>query len=164
MGKRFSSSFDSEVPVEDLFAVLSGEDWAATKAAHLGDDSRVLSHEVGADGSVKVVMSRRLPDGVPGVLQKFLPADQRVTTTDSWGPEQGSARHGTWSAHIDGAPATLGGTMRIEPLAHGNRYTIEGEVKVSVPLIGGKAEAFIAEQIVRLAQKERDVVEKVIGS
>jgi hypothetical protein len=43
--------------------------------------------------------------------------------------------------------------MRLEPTAGGSRYTIEGDVKVAVPLIGGKAERFIAEMVTKLAAK-----------
>jgi len=164
MGRRFSRSIDSEVDVETVFAVLTGEDWADVKATHLGDGSRTVRREVTPDGGVTLVMSRELPAGVPGFLHRFLPSDGRVITTDVWGPSEGGARWGTWTADIPGAPAKLGGTMRIEPTPGGNRHTIDGEVKVSIPLIGGKTESFIAEQIVRLADTEAEVVRKVLGT
>lgn len=164
MGKRFSSSFDSPVPVEQLYGVLTAPGWAATKSARLGDDSSVVRRDVGEGAAVTMVVSRRLPGGVPGFLQRFLPSDQRVTTSDVWGPLVEGVRRGTWSADIAGAPATLGGAMRIEPVEGGSRYTIEGEVKVSVPLIGGKAESFIAEQVGKLAEAEAEVVRQVLAS
>jgi hypothetical protein len=163
VGKRFSHSVDSDVDVEALFAVLTGADWADRKAEHLGDGSRTVRREVAPNGGVTLVLSRELPAGVPGFLQRFLPSDRRVTTTDVWGPPQEGTRSGTWTAVLGGAPAKLGGTMRIEPTAAGNRHTIDGEVKVGVPVIGGKAESFIAEQIVRLADAEAELVRKVLG-
>lgn len=163
MSRRFSSSFDSPVGVDAVYTVLTGEGWAATKAERLGDDSRVVRREEGPAGAVTVAMSRRLPAGVPGFLKKFLPSDQRVTTTDVWGPLTDGARHGTWTADIAGAPATMGGTMRIEPVAEGARYTIDGNVVVSVPLIGGKAESFIAEQVVKLAEAEAALILTVVA-
>ena len=163
MGKRFSSSFDSPVDVERLYGVLTAPDWAATKSARLGDDSTVVRRDVSGGGSVTLVVSRRLPAGVPGFLQRFLPSDGRVTTHDVWAPLADGVRRGTWSADIAGAPAKLGGAMRIESIAGGSRYTIDGEVRVSVPLIGGKAESFIAEQVVKLADAEADVVRQVLG-
>jgi hypothetical protein len=164
VGKRFSSTFDSDASVEELYAVLTGPEWAATKAAHLNDDSTVVRRDVAAGEAVTLVVSRRLPDGVPGFLQRFLPSDRRVTTSDTWGPAEGGERRATWKAEIAGAPARMGGTMRIEPLPTGSRYTIDGEVKVPVPIVGGKAESFIAEQVVRLAEAEAAVVEKVLAT
>jgi hypothetical protein len=163
VGKRFSSSFDSQAGVEGLFGVLTGPDWPATKAAHLHDDSRTVRRDVGPGGAVTLVVSRALPDGVPGFLQTFLPRDPRATQSDVWGPSEGGERHGTWSAELAGAPARLGGTMRIEPTADGSRYTIEGEVKVGIPLIGGRAEAFIAAQVVRLAAAEAELVRSTLA-
>jgi hypothetical protein len=164
LSKRFTHTTDSDVPVEAVFAVLSGADWSSHLSAELGDDSKTVRRDVGSDGSVTLVLNRRLPSGIPGFLQKFLPADPRVVTTDVWGPPVDGARDCTWTADIAGTPTTITGTQRIEPLGDGNRHIVTGEVKVSVPLIGGKAEAFIAEAIRGLAESEVAVVEKVLAS
>jgi hypothetical protein len=163
VGKRFTSSFESGAPVAEVFATLTGEDWPATKAVHLGDDSRTLRREVTPDGGVTLVVSRALPDGIPGFLQKLLPGDPRATQSDVWVAPDGDVRRGTWTAEILGTPARMGGTMRVEPTAAGSRYTIDGEVKVSVPLVGGKAEGFIAEQVLRLAAAEAELVTRTLG-
>ena len=162
MSKRFTHTTDSSPSVEDVFAVLSGVDWSTHLAAELGDDSRLVRRDVGMDGSVTLVLNRRLPSGIPGFLQKFLPSDPRVVTTDVWGPSVDGVRDCTWTAEIAGTPTTISGTQRIEPLGDGNRHIVAGEVKVSVPLIGGKAESFIAEAIRGLAESEVAVVEKVL--
>lgn len=162
MSRKVTSSFETDAPVEDVFAVLTGEDWAAIKSAALGDDSRTVEREVQPDGAVRLVVSRALPKGIPGFLQKLLPGDPRATQHEVWGPAGDGTRRGTWKAEISGAPATIGGTMRIEPTATGNRYTIEGEVKVSVPIVGGRAEGLIAEQVVKLAAAEAELVKKAL--
>jgi hypothetical protein len=163
VGKRFSRVVESDADVETVFGVLSGEQWAAQRAEHLHDDSRLLDREVRPDGGVVLVISRALPAGIPGFLQKFLPSNPRATTTDVWQPAVDGVRRAVWSAEITGAPATLHGTMTIEPTALGNRHTIEGEVKVSVPLIGGKAESYIAEKVGQLADAEARVVRTVLS-
>ena len=158
MTAKVRSTFTSSGGVEEVFSVLTSPGWSATKAERFGDGAELTAHEERPDGGVRVVSSRRLPDGVPGFLQKFLPADGRVLETFDWrGPEAG-ARHGTWEVEIAGAPASLGGTVRLEPAATGSTYTLEGEVKVKVPLIGSKAEAFIAGMVEKLAAKEAELV------
>jgi hypothetical protein len=52
--------------------------------------------------------------------------------------------------------------MRLEPTPTGSRYVIDGEVKVKVPVIGGKAEGFIAGMVERLAAKEADVLRSAL--
>jgi hypothetical protein len=157
VGKRFSRSTDGEVDVETVYAVLSGPDWAAQRAVALGDDSELVSRVETPDGGVTLVITRAVPAGGPGFLQKFLPSDPRATTSVH------GVRRATWSVVLAGTPASVRGTITIEPTPTGNRHTIDGEVRVPVPLIGGKAESFIADQLVRLADAEAGVVRQVLN-
>ncbi len=153
------SSVESAGSVDDVFGVLSSQAWVATKAERFGDGAVVREHEERPDGGVHLSVSRELPRGVPGFLERFLPKDGRVVETFDWAPAAGDGtRRGTWKADIPGAPAKLGGTMRLEPTPTGSRYTIEGDVKVGVPIVGGKAERFIAEMVGKLAAKEHELL------
>ncbi len=156
--KQVRSEQQSPADVDTVFRTLTDQTWADIKAARFHDGSRTVRREEKPDGGVTVVVSRELPAGVPGFLQRFLPKDGRVTETFDWGPEQGGTRRGTWHVDIAGAPARLGGTMLLEPTASGSRYVVEGTVDVKVPLVGGKAESFIAEMTERLAAKEADLL------
>jgi len=158
MSTHVETSHETSGGVEEVFAILTSPEWPARKAAELRDGSAVVEREEHPDGGVRLVVSRELPSGVPGFLERFLPADGQVVQTDEWGPAAGGERHGRWSVSIPGAPASLGGTMRLEPTATGSRYAIEGDVTVKVPLIGGKAERFIGDMVVKLAGKEADLL------
>jgi len=162
MSKTLLATYDSPVDVETVFAALSGPQWAPRKAEQLHDSSTPVGREVAADGGVQLAVSRALPDGVPGFLTRFLPRDGRVVQTDTWGPDQVGIRRGTWRADLPGAPATIGGTMRLEPIATGTRYTIEGEVTVTIPLVGGKAESFVVDMILKLTARENDVLQEMV--
>lgn len=149
--------------VETAYAAISGEGWAPAKAKALNDDSKVISREVGAGGAVTLVVSRKLPDGVPGFLTKFLPADGRVLQTDTWLPAEDGVRSGTWVADTPGSPAKVNGTMRLEPTDGGCTYVVEGTAKVSIPLIGGKAEGFVVAMTEKLTAKEADVLRSLVS-
>jgi hypothetical protein len=161
MSTAVTASNDLPLGVEELLARLISPQWAATRAEALRDGSRVVQLEPRADGGVVVAVSRELPSGGPGVLERFLPKDGRVVQTDDWAPAADGGRSGRWRVEIPGAPASLGGTMRLEPLSTGSRYTIVGDVDVRVPLIGGKAERMIADLVVRLADKEAELLRDV---
>ena len=153
------SVLESTGSVEHVFATLTSAEWVATKAARFRDGSLVKVREDRPGGGVILAVSRELPGGVPGFLERFLPADGRVVETFDWAAAgDDGTRSGSWKADIPGAPARLGGTMRLEPTSAGSRYTIEGDVKVSVPLIGGKAERFIADMVQKLAVKEHQLL------
>ena len=162
MSRPVHSDQQNQGDVEAAFRVLSDESWAQRKQEALRDGSRVVRREDKADGGVVLVVSRELPAGVPGFLERFLPQDGRVTQTDDWGPEQGGTRSGTWKVEIPGAPARLGGTMRLEPTPTGSRFVVDGTVEVKVPLVGGKAESFIAGMVEKLAAKEADVLRSAL--
>lgn len=164
MSKDFRCSHPMPAGVDEVFAAIASEGWAAAKAEHLADGSTVKRYERGADGSVLLQVSRDLPDGVPGFLERFLPADGKAGQTDSWAPDTGDGtRRGTWRAEIPGAPVEVSGTMRLEPSGTGSTYVVEGTVKVKVPLVGGKAESFIADMTGKLTAKEAEVLRGLVS-
>ncbi len=149
--------------VEQVFAVLTSADWVARRAARFSDGATVVRREQRPDGGLLMAVSRELPEGAPGFLARLLPADGRVVQTDDWAPADGSgARSGTWTVELPGVPARLGGTMRLDPAGDGVRHLVEGEAKVSVPLVGGKAEVFVAEMVGRLGAKEGELLQSVV--
>lgn len=163
MPGKISASHDIPADVETAYAAISGEGWAAAKAAALHDGSTVESRQVGDGGAVTLVVKRNLPDGIPGFLTKFLPSDGRVTQTDTWGPASGGVRSGTWVAETPGSPAKVGGTMRLEPAGDGCRYVVEGTAKVSIPLVGGKAEGVVVSLTEKVVGQEAGVLRSMVG-
>lgn len=164
MSASVASGFESAATVEQVVALMSSRRWAELKAERLHDGSQVVERDEQPDGSVRFVLSRQLPDGVPGPLQRFLPPDGRVVQTDEWaavGADDG--RSGSWSVSIPGAPASMGGSMQLAPIQEGSRYRISGSVKVRVPLVGGKAESYIAGLVRQLAAKEAELLGEELG-
>jgi hypothetical protein len=53
--------------------------------------------------------------------------------------------------------------MRIEPDGTGSAYVVTGETKVSVPLVGGRAESFVAEMVGRLGAAEGQLLTTTLG-
>jgi hypothetical protein len=158
---KIKVSYDIPADVETAYAAISSEGWASSKSAELKDDSKVVSRTESDGGAVTMVVSRKLPDGIPGFLQKFLPSDGRVTQTDTWSAASGGIRSGTWQA--DNSPAKVGGTMRLEPSGSGCTYIVEGTAKVSIPLVGGKAEGVIVSMTEKLTAKEAAVLRSMVS-
>jgi hypothetical protein len=163
MAGKISVKHDIPADVETAYAAISGDGWAPAKAAALKDDSATVSRDVGDGGAVTLVVKRNLPDGIPGFLTKFLPSDGRVTQTDTWGPAAGGVRSGTWVAETPGSPAKVSGTMRLEPTADGCRYVVEGTAKVSIPLVGGKAEGVVVGLTEKVVAQEAGVLRTMVG-
>ena len=142
-----------------VFALRTSEQGVDLTAEKLNDGSARVSRTERPDGGVDFSVSRELPSGVPGFLEKFLPKEGRAVQNESWGPPgpDGICR-GTWTVDIPGAPAKLGGTATVEPSGDGSVQIIKGTAKVSIPLIGGKAEQFIVEMTQKLMAKEAELM------
>jgi hypothetical protein len=54
---------------------------------------------------------------------------------------------GTLSIESPGKPTSASGTIRLEPNGAGTTEVVELEIKVKVPLIGGKLEKLMAEKV-----------------
>lgn len=167
MTATFSHTYDLPVGVEQAFALLGSTEWADAKARELSDGCTVVRHEVAPDGGVVLQVTRDLPAGVPGFLTRFLPPDNKAGQTDTWEPlGADGVRRGRWEAHVPGAPAQVAGTMRLEPAdgpTAGCRYVVDGSVTVKVPLVGGKAESFVAGMTGRLTDAEARLLARLLG-
>ena len=163
MSASIRSTVETASSVEQVVTVLTAESWAVRKDQALHDGSRVVSRTERPDGGVELVLSRELPKGGPGFLDRFLPKDGRVVQTDDWGRAVEGVRRGVWKVEIPGTPARLVGTLLLEPTATGSRYTIAGEARVPVPLIGGKGETFIAEMVMKLSAREAELLHAALA-
>ena len=76
-------TFRSELPatVEEVFALRTGQRWVDLKAEKLGDGSKLVNREERPDGGVDFSVSRELPKGVPGFLEKFRQTSDAVVHT-----------------------------------------------------------------------------------
>lgn len=155
MSRDLVSRTQIPATVRQVFDLRTSQRWVDLKAERLQDGSTMVRRTERPDGGVDFSVSRELPSAVPGFLEKFLPRDGRAVQNESWGPPDArGVCSGTWSVDIPGAPAKLGGTSTLEPSGDGSVQVINGTAKVSIPIIGGKAEQFIVEMTQKLMGKE----------
>ena len=157
MSRPVRTVLDLPGGVETAWAVLAGDAWPAALDAALHDGSELVSCEPTADGGRVVVVRRRLPEP-PAFLSRVAPMDGRVTQTDRWGPARDGTRGGTWEVASPGSPGDVRGEMLLEPAGSGCRWTVTGTVSVAIPLLGGRAESFLAPLVERLVARQGEVL------
>jgi hypothetical protein len=106
------------------------------------------------DASITVVTRRQIPVEYVPAAARGLVGDGVVTQTDLWSLESDHPVDGSWSATLDGAPATMGGGYTIDGTDAGCRLTVTAQVKVKIPLIGGKIESEIRRYLESLVTKQ----------
>jgi hypothetical protein len=153
-----SAAVDLPADVETVFAVLTSAAWPQALDQQLHDGSRLVSAVGTPGGGTTVRTSRSLPEGVPGYLKRFTPADGRVTQTDTWGAAVAGVRTGTWAVTFPGSPGVIGGSTTIAPGPTGCRWTVTGTVSIRLPVVGGRVEGFLAPLLEKLVRRQGEVL------
>ena len=111
-----------------------------------------VDHEVSVDeaaGGATIRTSRKLPtDDFPDFIKTFVGDTVNVLRVDQWGAAAADgSRDGTIVVEIKGAPVRLDGTITLRPAGTGSAESVEGNLKASVPLLGGKVEKAVEPSI-----------------
>lgn len=163
MPRSFDMSADYEGTVEQVHqAFRDRQYWLARLAGSGADDATLDSMRVGGpsggDGSIEVVTTQVLRiDRLPGVVTQFHRGDLVIRRKEDWGPVTGGIANATVLGTILDAPVTLSGTALLAPVPEtgGARLKFRATVEVRIPLVGGKIENLIGNQLVELLIAEQ---------
>jgi hypothetical protein len=145
---RHEISYDA--PLADVYAMLSDPAFRQASA----DAQGVVSADVtitskGAGMSVRIDQVQPT-EGVPGFAKKFAGATTRAVQTEEWTSPAG----GTITIETPGKPTSIKGTLALVESGGRTTETLEVEVKVKVPLIGGKLESLMGDLVAKGMDKE----------
>lgn len=163
MTKKLSSTSVLPAAVEAAFALRTSREWVTRKAETLRDGSALLERAPLEGGGVELLLQRDIPQDVPGMFRRFIPADARVTQRESWTPDGAGGYVGTWSLGFDGAPGSLGGQGELVSDGVGSVLRIHGVAQVSVPMIGGRAEGFLVPLVEGIMRQEGDLLARLLA-
>jgi hypothetical protein len=120
-------------------------------------NQRALEHsvEVTPDGaSTRVVISQTQDmDRAPAAARKLVGSSVQIVQREVWHGE--TANRADFAMEIPGKPGHLKGGITLVDNGDGTCDEVfEGEVKVNVPLVGGKLEKFIGDILSRALRRE----------
>ncbi len=123
-------------------------------------DFKLLEHN--DDGNRCVIkFSYQVASDVPAFAKKILGDSSQVVHEEDWD-------RATGKGHISIDVATLPGTMeceaRLEDNADGCRKVFDWEIKVKLPLIGGKIEKVVAEDIKGKSAPDQAAVNELLAA
>ena len=143
------------------------ESYLVDKAAYLNHDRfEILEHTTTAAGGT-IKTRKHVKSEVPGFAAKIVPSENVVTQTDVWGPQEADgSRVCTFTVDIKGVPAAIKGQLTLSKAgADSTKGEVQIECKVSVPLIGGKIEGLVMDDLMKTIKAEQqfaaDYIEKV---
>lgn len=161
MPRSFDMAADYRAGVEQVHRALSDEEYWRARLADSGADEAVLERlEISADGGIDVVTNQVLRScRLPGVVSQFHRGDLAIRRAETWTPVVGSRADAAVAGSISGAPVSLRGTVELTPLPsppdRSARMAFHAVVEVGVPLVGGKLENFIGDQLMALLAAEQ---------
>jgi uncharacterized protein DUF2505 len=125
-----------------VFAMLTDAAFQERKCAATGALESEVEIERFADGGATIRTRRTMPtDQIPDVARSFVGRTIDVVQVDDFGPEEADGRRsGTVVVEIKNAPVRFAGSLALGPSPEGTLETVDGDVKASVPLIGGRLE------------------------
>ena len=157
MPRSFDMAAEYEGTVEQVYRAFSDERYWLARLAGSGADKTTLdAMELTADGGLDIVTTQTLrADRLPGVVTQFHNGDLSFVREETWGPIVDGQATAVIKGSIRGAPATLDGTAVLTPATSGSRLEFKTTVEVRIPLVGGKVENFIGNQLVDLLIAEQ---------
>lgn len=153
-----------DADVDTVFAALTDPAWMTGKYEALGaKDIQVVSHD-DRGGAPRIVTKRTVAVDVPGFAKRVLSPNTTLVQTEEWDAPSGGAR--TCSIDIDaqGVPSRTSARLSLTPDGTGCLQQLEIEVKVSIPLLGGRLEKFAAESARTSANEEAAYTRDHVGT
>ncbi|MBB4962732.1 DUF2505 domain-containing protein [Saccharothrix violaceirubra] len=152
MARRIEHLTSFAHPVGEVYSALVDEGHLRDRLGALGGKGG----EVLAFTSDGATTSYRLRQGVdasklPSVARGVLGGDLVIDRAEAW---TAAGRTGTVEVTVGGVPGQVDGTITLSEDGTGTKLALTGQVKVSIPLLGGKLESLIADQVVELLDRE----------
>ncbi|GAA2055800.1 DUF2505 domain-containing protein [Williamsia deligens] len=130
--------------------------WEALAQSVKKSPGEVRSVTVDGD-TVAVELTQRIPsDKLPSVVTSMVNGDLSIERSMTWTFTSPTSADGRFSATVPGTPATTEGTFSLREEAGATVADFSGSVTVRIPLVGGKIEKMISQNMLTLFDAERD--------
>lgn len=156
---RLQEQIRYDAPPADVAAMLADPAFVEDRCRRTGALEQTVDVDGDAAGAFTVTTVRTMPtDDFPDVAKRFVGETIVLKQVDSWrAAGADGSRTGDVRLKIAGAPIELLGTMTLSPDGAGTVQELLGDLKASVPLLGGKLEKAAAPAIVMALRKEEEV-------
>lgn len=129
--------------VETVYALITDPDFVTRKYEALGGTDIAIDRSESEDGGCEVTTKRTVTVDLPGFAKRVMTPSNTAVQIESWSaPDELGNRTSSYKVEIQGMPSKVTGTLVLSPDAGGTKQVIDADVKVSIPLIGGKLEKF----------------------
>jgi hypothetical protein len=153
MARRIEHRTTSTWPAQDVFRALVDETYLRDRLAVLGGTGAELVSFTRSGPETSYELKQGVPaEHLPSIARGIVGGDLVIHRSEAWREPDLT---GTVEVTINAVPGRLDGTMALQDApGGGSTLTLTGQVNVGIPLVGGKLETVIAEQVAELLDRE----------
>jgi Protein of unknown function (DUF2505) len=153
MATTVTQELTYDAPAAEVAAML----WDASFREQVCEAIGTTRKEVTAGpegGGTKVVIDMDQPAaGIPGFAKKFVGDRINIVQTEHWSDQD----HARVDVVIPGKPGQMSGSVQLHESGGATMEVVEMEIRVNVPLVGGRIEALIADMLNKALRTENAV-------
>ena len=154
MGSRIEHRAEFTSGVAEVLAAQSDEGALRARLEQLGGKHATLQEHQRTAGGVRYKLLQGIAaEQLPQAVRSLHKGDLIVHREQTFEPD-GDGHSGSTNAHVNGVPGEITARTEITPLGEGTVQHTTGEVKIRMPLVGGKLEGLVAEQVTNLLEME----------
>lgn len=156
MARSIDYRSSSQYSAADVYATMTDPEYIKARLEQIGGPgAALLDHSADADSARYTVRHGLASRDMPSIVRNALPGDIVIERAERWSRRAPGHYTGDVDVTIRGTPASADGGMRLQDLAAGgSELVVRAEATVRVPLIGGKIEGVIADQVRQLLAAE----------
>ena len=152
-------------PAEKVFAAMTDKEYLEARLREIGGPgSALLDHEATPESARYELKQGLAEQDLPPIVGKVMNGDLAIIRTETLNRTQPGRYSGDVDVAIPGAPASASGIMALADDGAGSLFEVHADVTVKVPLIGGKIEEIVADQVRRLLEAETEFTVRWLGS
>ena len=153
MTKRLVHELTYDAPMTDVAAMLADPSFREEVCEYQRVLRAMVAIDAGDDGMEVTIDQVQAAHGIPSFAKKFVGDEINIVQEESWT----SATEGSIRVSIPGKPGEMAGTARLNESGGVTTETVDLQIKVNIPLVGGKIEGLIADLLLKALQAENHV-------
>jgi hypothetical protein len=153
LATRLSYDLTYDAPLTDVGEMLMDPAFREQVCDAIGATRKTVSVGQGG-GGMKVVLDMDQPaEGIPGFAKRFVGDEINLVQSEQWADME----NGVVEVVIPGKPGHMNGTITLREAGGTTTETVSMEIKVNIPLVGGKIESLIADLLRKALRAENAV-------
>ena len=154
---KFEETYDFDYPVDVIMTMFGDESYYLRKYERL--DGRSAEHIATTQGKDEFEITVRYGFGteemnLPDMIRSRMPKKVDMLQTDRWDL---TANHGRIDIDFEKTPANVAIDMRLKDNGGKARMTLGFNIKVEVPMLGGRVEKAISGPLTRRVWRDLDI-------